>query len=159
MPTIELCVERALRAADVVHSGATLQQINFSRASRTDKGVSAMCNAFGANLLFTEADLTDKTSWIERVNSHLPAEIRIWTVLRVRGSFNAKDAPDSRSYDYVAPVFVLLPRRAVSDSTDKEKPENDDAKLQRVDESFLERINQFLLYFLGTNNFHNYTKG
>jgi tRNA pseudouridine(38-40) synthase len=85
-----------------------LGKISFSRASRTDKGVSALANTFGANLYFSQSEIDDRSIWINRVNSFLPENIRIWNAFKVRGSFSAKEAPCSRTYDYVAPSFCFL---------------------------------------------------
>lgn len=103
---------QALKAAGAIDEMSDLGKISFSRASRTDKGVSAMANAFGANLYFSAEELENRSLWIDRVNSFLPGErilitngerffllrllaeqIRVWAALRVRGSFSAKVRP------------------------------------------------------------------
>lgn len=148
IPTIEADVEKALLAAGAIDSNSDLGKISFSRASRTDKGVSAMANAFGANLYFSQEEIDNRSIWIDRVNSFLPPVIRVWAVFRVRGSFSAKEAPCSRTYDYVAPSFCFLP--PLPEVPDRERV---------VDDASVNHINAMLLYFLGTNNFHNYTNG
>jgi tRNA pseudouridine38-40 synthase len=142
LPTIEADLEKALKQAGAVDDQSGLSNISFSRASRTDKGVSAMANACAGQLYFSQAELDDRSIWIDRVNSFLPENIRVWNAFRVRGSFSAKEAPCSRTYDYVAPSFCFSP-------TDE----------PRMDEATLANLNALLLYFLGTNNFHNYTNG
>lgn len=146
VPTIEAEVEKALKLAGAIDAASDLGNISFTRASRTDKGVSAMGNVFGANLLFSKEELDNRSLWINHVNSFLPESIRIWAAFKVRGSFSAKDAPCSRTYDYVAPSFCFL-------------PPSHDPNLQVIDDAGVAHLNSVLLYFLGTNNFHNYTNG
>ncbi len=142
LPTIEADLEKALKLAGAIDEQSGIHNISFSRASRTDKGVSAMANACAGQLYFSQAELDNRSLWIDRVNAFLPESIRVWNAFRVRGSFSAKEAPCSRTYDYVAPSFCFSP-------TD----------VPRMDEATLANLNAVLLYFLGTNNFHNYTNG
>ena len=145
LPTLEGEVETALQKAGYITDD--LKRLSMSRSSRTDKGVSALVNAFGAQLYISQAEIDNRSLWIDRVNSFLPDTIRVWHAFRVRGSFSAKDAPCSRTYDYVAPVFCF-------------KPASHDASVPwEFDDSALEHINALLLYFLGTQNYHNYTNG
>ncbi len=141
-PTIEADLEKALKQAGAIDDQGTLSNISFSRASRTDKGVSAMANACAGQLYFSQEEIDNRSIWIDRVNSFLPEQIRVWYAYRVRGSFSAKEAPCSRTYDYVAPSFCFSP---------SDEPVMDDATLAN--------LNAVLLYYLGTNNFHNYTNG
>ena len=142
LPTIEGDLEKALIDAKVIDERSDLKNIGFSRASRTDKGVSAMVNCFGAKLYFSKEELEDRRPWVERVNTFLPENIRVWNAFRVRGSFNAREAVCSRTYDYVAPLFCFRPR------------EEDEGWTLDV-----EQLNSCLLHYVGTNNFHNYTNG
>lgn len=48
-----------------------LTQIHWNRAARTDKGVSALCQVVSAKLMVEPRD-----TFAERVNAHLPQQVR-----------------------------------------------------------------------------------
>ncbi|BES98933.1 tRNA pseudouridine synthase [Nesidiocoris tenuis] len=112
--------------------------IDFQRAARTDKGVSAVRQILSAKLP-SEVD-------IEAVNDQLPEQIRMVAVKRATKGFNSKGNADARTYSYMMPSFAL-------------KAEDDPVVSieYRISQAVLDRANQVLGLYLGTHNFHNFT--
>lgn len=103
--TIEGDLEEAL-----FHSGAVREQdrgnpkrYDWARSARTDKGVSAVGQVVSGRFCI------DPPGLVERLNSNVPAQIRIFGYKRVTASFNAKKFCDRRRYVYLIPVFALDP--------------------------------------------------
>lgn len=117
------------------------QKAFFQRASRTDKGVSALKMVVSLKLPVDEPTL------VESVNSVLPADIRLHSVVRVTKNFNCKSAADARTYLYLTPTFAFSPcTDIISESW-------------RCDESTIKGVNDVLKLYLGSHYFHNYTSG
>ena len=91
------------------HSDGPLQKVGWERASRTDKGVHALKNLISAKLQFPPAvDIDqDYTEHVARLNSLLPADIRVYKIQPVTGSFNAYMFCHGRRYQYYLPTFAL----------------------------------------------------
>lgn len=103
--TIESDLEEAL-----FQSGAVSEQdrnnpkrYDWARSARTDKGVSAVGQVVSGRFYI------DPPGFVERLNSNLASQIRIFGFKRVTGSFNAKKFCDRRRYVYLIPVFALDP--------------------------------------------------
>lgn len=64
-------------------------QVAWSRAARTDKGVSAMGQVVSLKMILSP-DIVD------RINQHLPPGIRVLGYSRVIGSFDARYSCDRR---------------------------------------------------------------
>ncbi|PON60610.1 Pseudouridine synthase [Parasponia andersonii] len=103
--TIEGDLEEAL-----YHSGAVPEQdrnnpkrYDWARSARTDKGVSAVGQVVSGRFY------VDPPGFIDRLNSNLSPQIRIFGYRRVTASFNAKKFCDRRRYVYLIPVFALDP--------------------------------------------------
>lgn len=73
------------------------------RCARTDKGVHAAGNVISLKLIIEEPDI------VQKINSHLPAQIRVWGILRTLSSFNCYQMCDSRVYEYLIPTYVFIP--------------------------------------------------
>ncbi|KAL6702661.1 tRNA pseudouridine synthase 1 [Coniothyrium glycines] len=73
------------------------------RCARTDKGVHAAGNVVSLKLIIEEEDIVDK------INSHLSEQIRVWGIQRTIGSFSCYQACDSRWYEYLIPTHSFLP--------------------------------------------------
>ncbi|KAK4163873.1 pseudouridine synthase [Cladorrhinum sp. PSN259] len=73
------------------------------RCARTDKGVHAAGNVLSLKLIVEDEDIVDK------INSQLPDQIRIWGIQRTSNSFSCYQACDSRWYEYLMPSYSLLP--------------------------------------------------
>lgn len=103
--TIEGDLEEAL-----FFSGAIPEQdrghpkrLDWARSARTDKGVSAVGQVVSGRFYI------DPPGLIQRLNSNLPPQFRIFGYKRVTASFNAKKFCDRRRYVYLMPVFALDP--------------------------------------------------
>ena len=97
-----------------------MNQIDWMRAARTDKGVHAVSNVISLKLLFDAQEPFDK--YVERVNEKLPPTIRIFGtqktpkiillllgIQRTLSMFHAKNAVDYRVYEYICPTYALVP--------------------------------------------------
>jgi tRNA pseudouridine38-40 synthase len=73
------------------------------RCARTDKGVHAAGNVISLKLIIEDEDI------VEKINSHLSPQIRIWGIQRTTGSFSCYQACDSRWYEYLIPTHSFLP--------------------------------------------------
>jgi len=73
------------------------------RCARTDKGVHAASNVLSLKMIVEDEDIVDK------INSHLPDQIRVWGIQRTTAGFNAHQGCDSRWYEYLMPSYALLP--------------------------------------------------
>ncbi|CAO2651497.1 Nn.00g040670.m01.CDS01 [Neocucurbitaria sp. VM-36] len=73
------------------------------RCARTDKGVHAAGNVVSLKLIIEEDDI------VQKINSHLSEQIRVWGIQRTTGSFSCYQACDSRWYEYLIPTHSFLP--------------------------------------------------
>ena len=103
--TIEGELEKALVQADAMPENfdGNHRTVDWMRAARTDKGVSAV------GQIVSGFFYVDPPGFVERVNSHLPKQIRVFGFTRVTPSFGAKKFCDRRRYEYVIPIFALDP--------------------------------------------------
>ncbi|KAH9992969.1 pseudouridine synthase [Russula compacta] len=81
-------------------------KVNLGRAARTDAGVHAAGNLVSLKLITQIPDVPDV---VAAVNGLLPPEIRVWGIVRVQNSFNARTSCDSRKYTYFFPSYLLIP--------------------------------------------------
>ncbi|KAI0306054.1 pseudouridine synthase [Multifurca ochricompacta] len=81
-------------------------KVGLGRAARTDAGVHAAGNLVSLKLITQIPDVPDL---ISAVNGLLPPEIRVWGIIRVQNSFNARTSCDSRKYTYFFPSYLLIP--------------------------------------------------
>jgi len=116
------------------------QKAFFTRASRTDKGVSA------ARMVCSLKMLQEKDS-IEKVNEHLPPDIRLQAVVRVGKNFNCQQQADARTYLYLTPTFAFSPLTEIV--TEK----------WRCGPDTISNVNNVFKNYLGVHYFHNYTSG
>lgn len=72
------------------------------RAARTDKGVHAAGNLVSLKLNIEGEGL------VERINSFLPEQIRLWAIERVNKTFDARKMCGSRVYEYLLPTYALV---------------------------------------------------
>lgn len=147
------------------------------RAARTDKGVHAAGNVVSLKMQVEDENI------VEKINSFLPPQIRVWGYIPAIRSFHAKNLCDARIYEYLLPTCAFMkPKKKVLTDT----PTNEDDIVicdNRVEEHIVkytvrstpeeiqerhnyrattEQIETFkkaLSYFEGTHNFHNYTNG
>lgn len=148
--TIEDALHRALCAAGAIRetNQESFQKISWSRSARTDRGVHAASQVIAAKLEVAgevaserggDVSRKDEERFVEKVNEHLPPQIRVYRVFRVMNKFNARTATTSRTYGYFLPRFVL-------------KREEDGSFPSLFD------IRQCLKAFVGSHCFHNFTE-
>lgn len=103
--TIEADLEEALYLAGAVpeHDRGLSKRYDWARSARTDKGVSAVGQVVSGRFYI------DPPGFVDRLNSNLSPQIRIFGYKRVTASFNAKKFCDRRRYVYLIPVFALNP--------------------------------------------------
>lgn len=126
-PTIELEIINALNQVGYISDenmiGQFLKKICWERASRTDKGVSALRNVANARLQLPKGK-TEK-EWIEPVNKILlPKKMKIFRILATTSSFDAYNSCTGRKYEYLLPTYALLPPQDAVDTTDAEIEQN-----------------------------------
>ncbi|XP_055641742.1 pseudouridylate synthase 1 homolog isoform X2 [Toxorhynchites rutilus septentrionalis] len=114
------------------------QQIQFQRAARTDKGVSAATQVVSIKL--------PENLDIDTLNKDLPEQIKVFAVKRVTKGFNSKSNCDARTYTYTLPTVAF----ALND-------EKLDIHTYKLPEERLQKVNETLKLFEGTKNFHNFT--
>ncbi|XP_015598839.1 tRNA pseudouridine synthase A isoform X2 [Cephus cinctus] len=162
MKTIEEDLINALFKANLINEEAfkTIQTIQFQRAARTDKGVSAARQ-------IVSLKLPEQVSK-DDINIFLPNEIRIFGIKRVTKGFNSKTQCDARTYTYTLPTYafapeppnilqdeeyIVLEERLEKLSIIDGKPFNE----YRISTETVERIKSVLKMYEGTHNFHNFT--
>ncbi|KAI3776513.1 hypothetical protein L1987_46298 [Smallanthus sonchifolius] len=103
--TIEGDLEEALYFSGAVpeNERGCPNRYDFARSARTDKGVSAVGQVVSGKFY------VDPPGFVERLNSYLPPQFRIFGYKRVTASFSAKKFCDRRRYVYLLPVFALDP--------------------------------------------------
>jgi tRNA pseudouridine38-40 synthase len=98
----------------------------------------------------------DKTKQL--MNENLPKDIKIFRIIEMSRSFDAKSNNDNREYHYILPAFCLEPKN-LSTSTEGQSIDtyvgNYDFK---ITPEYHDKIKSLCKQFKGTKNFHNYTK-
>jgi len=116
------------------------QKSFFTRASRTDKGVSA------ARMVVSLKMLPDP-GLVHQINSFLPPDIRLQAMVRATKNFNCQTIADGRTYLYILPTFAFSPR-------DKMLNLN-----WRCNDGTITAVNNVLQHYIGSHFFHNFTSG
>lgn len=117
------------------------QLIHFSRASKTDKNVSATGQVCSLKLPISNL-------CVNKINSLLPSQIRVLDVFRVTKKFNPKTACNYRVYQYLFPTFAFAPRDSLQLTNCWD---------YRLPSEKLTCVNELLLRYKGTHNFFNFT--
>ncbi|RZF40218.1 hypothetical protein LSTR_LSTR011992 [Laodelphax striatellus] len=139
--TIEEDLLVALKKANAINDEIFKQPqlIQFQRAARTDKGVSALRQVISLKL--------PEETKVDDINEHLPEQIRVIAIRRVTKGFNSKSSCDGRTYSYMLPTFALAPPDVAAPTID-----------YRISKETLDKVNDIIGQFKGTHNFHNFTK-
>ncbi|KAJ8686283.1 hypothetical protein QAD02_022077 [Eretmocerus hayati] len=163
MKTIEEDLIQALLKADLITSDAfeTIQNINFQRAARTDKGVSAVRQVVSLKLPENPSK--------DAVNKNLPDDIRVFAIKRVTKGFNSKSQCDARTYSYTLPTFAFASENLEQfhESDVFHDPEKRMQQLSTIDgkpyheyrlpKDKHEKLVELLKLYEGTHRFHNFT--
>ena len=144
-----------------------LSKIDWMRASRTDKGVSAIMNVVSAKL-HKYPDIDEK-EMKDKINNILPKDIKIFRIIEVSDHFDSKDNNNNREYHYILPTFLLEKKKddnskdnqinKIEENIDNKVPADYKANYgYRITEDDKKKLKQICDGFLGTKKFHNYTK-
>lgn len=79
------------------------QKIHWTRAARTDKGVSAIGQVVSLMMVLHPPGIVD------RINAILPEQIRVLGYKRVVKGFDSRKACDKRRYEYILPTWMFDP--------------------------------------------------
>ena len=170
--TVEEELENALYKLKFISecNYGNLSKINWMRASRTDKGVSAIMNVISAKL--HKYPNIDEVEMKNSLNSVLPKDIKIFRIIEVSNNFDSKDNNNNREYHYILPTFLLEQKKDEDDkikeninnkNNDKEEkfciPDDYKANYQfRLKEEDINKLKGLCKGFLGTKKYHNYSK-
>jgi galactokinase/tRNA pseudouridine(38-40) synthase len=148
--SVESVILEALEKSGLIPdtSKETLQAIQFCRAARTDKGVSAATQCVSARLK-CEVDGEVDPALADLITSHLPNDVSLYGIRRATAGFNARTDCHRRHYEYMFPVQVLGGNNCVESQAD-----DSNAGDVRV-----ERLNAILAKYVGTHCFANFTDG
>ncbi|OJT07586.1 tRNA pseudouridine synthase 1 [Trametes pubescens] len=153
-------------------------KVKLARAARTDAGVHAAGNVVSMKLI---NDIPGVPDLVARINEELPPEIRIWSIVRVQNSFNARTTCDSRKYTYFFPSYLMIPPKPNSglhntlkaqglqcashpfwENADPAATSQDDLRRKReyrIAPEPLAALREAAKKFEGSHNFHNFTVG
>ena len=87
---------------------------------------------------------------INLINSNLPADIRVYTMKLVTQLFDVRKSARCRLYEYITPICVYQSYEEVVQKT----PPTEEFRL-----AVFERLSGVIKKFLGSHNFHNYSRG
>lgn len=181
VPFIETKLQQALVDIEAIlpSNAGDLGKIDWSRSSRTDKGVHAARLIISAKLEIHPKWLDDSEKnngvagtgenlaparykkLVCDLNSRLPSDIRAMSCIRINNSFQARDACTWREYEYLLPVDVLTsPSATTSDDTVHSDAQSNLYSIRKpahlTSEEAVERFNAALQVFVGPQSFHNF---
>ncbi|XP_037091420.1 tRNA pseudouridine synthase A-like [Pollicipes pollicipes] len=138
LPTVEAELFGALSRSGAVAGDDAGYPPHYSRASRTDRGVSALGQVVSMRMRVWDGV-------IDEINCHLPDDIRICDIRRVPPSFNAQKLCDGRLYSYTLPTFAFAPMcETVS-------------LVYRLTESRRQEVYQLFQNYVGVHSFHSFS--
>ena len=162
LPTIEKELELALYKVGCIATSnhPILSKIQWSRSSRTDKGVHAARLVISAKLEIDLKWLQDPDhrapKIVELLNEQLPGDIRVISCVKVNQGFRSRQACNWREYEYILPTDILLANTNTN---------NGDAKylknwvpLASNQNEAIVRLNDTLKRLEGSNSYHNFHK-
>ncbi|PSS09534.1 TRNA pseudouridine synthase [Actinidia chinensis var. chinensis] len=147
LSTIEEELENAIFKAGGIRDSnfGDLHKIGWARSSRTDKGVHSLATTISLKMEIPENAWKDDPNGIvlaNYVNSNLPANIKIFSILPSRRSFDARRECNIRKYTYLLPAEII--------------GIEDNFTAAEIDYHLLD-LNDILNVFEGEHPFHNYT--
>lgn len=160
--TVDSVLAHALYTAGLIspnaRDGTSFGNMWWSRASRTDRGVHALCNtvtvkARAPNDLFSSQRHSEELK--NRLNAILPPYIRVFSVARCVQGFHARTDASSRVYHYFLPVEALFSPEAATTAAARGGALVRDAA---AIDSRLSDMQGILDELVGTHFFHNFTK-
>ena len=162
VPTVEEDLERALNAAGFIadFNMGDLSRLNWSRASRTDKGVHAARTVLSAKLAVQPSTIDEATGHcndelVRQLNAALPDAIRAWSVVKMPKSFQARVCCSWREYEYLLPASLLEDRVDGTSSDGAAAAGTGDAGGMATRRELFRSV---LQSFEGHHSFHNFTR-
>ncbi|XP_071737990.1 putative tRNA pseudouridine synthase [Rutidosis leptorrhynchoides] len=145
--TIEKELETAIYKAGGIRDSnyGDLNKIGWARSSRTDKGVHSLSTMISLKMEIPEHAWTGDVNGISLaniVNTYLPKNIRVFSILPSQRSFDARRECNIRKYSYLLPVEVI----GITSNFSEAEIEHQ-----------LSDFNSILNSFEGEHPFHNYT--
>ncbi|KAK4412432.1 putative tRNA pseudouridine synthase [Sesamum alatum] len=147
LSTIEGELEKAIFNAGGIRDSnfGDLHKIGWARSSRTDKGVHSLATMISLKLEIPEFAWDNDPNGFalaNYVNSHLPENIRVFSILPSQRSFDARRECSIRKYSYLLPAEIIgVKKNFTADEVD----------------NHLSDFNDILNTFEGEHPFHNYT--
>ncbi|KAK6112492.1 tRNA pseudouridine(38-40) synthase [Brugia pahangi] len=147
-PTIEGELFKAMAKCGYICENDVFSPVRFAfqRAARTDRSVSAARQMCSMRLAPENHEYFLKTA-TDKLNAHLPEEIRVLGVRRATRSFKAHKNCDKRTYSYTLPTYAFARADELTTSG------------FRMSETSIAELNDLLALYKGTHNFFNYTSG
>lgn len=147
LSTIEGALETAIfKAGGIKDSNyGNLRKVGWARSSRTDKGVHSLATMISLKMEIPENAWKDDPNGISLanyINSFLPNNVKVFSVLPSQRSFDARRECTVRNYSYLLPAEIIGIKRGCSSI--------------EVDHHISE-FNRILRSFEGEHPFHNYT--
>ncbi|XP_058198741.1 putative tRNA pseudouridine synthase isoform X2 [Rhododendron vialii] len=147
LSTIERELETAIFEAGGIRDSnfGDLDKIGWARSSRTDKGVHSLATMITLKMEIPENAWKEDPYGIalaNHINSRLPANIKVFSILPSRRSFDARRECKIRKYSYFLPVEVVGIK---------------DCFTAAEIDYHLSELNDILNVFEGEHPFHNYT--
>jgi tRNA pseudouridine38-40 synthase len=154
--TIEDALEAAIFAAGGIlpSNMGSLKKLGWSRSSRTDKSVHSLATIVAMKMECDPEAFESDPAGINlaaTINSHLPPQIKVFSVQRVTKSFDARTECNRRRYHYHLPASCLgiYPRIGA---------DGEASPLSFIDERKIELLEEAWKTFQGSHPFHNYTR-
>ena len=149
--------EAICKAGYVLESNQTAGRVNFNRASRTDKGVSACFNVVSMKMELSAEEEANMSLVPPRINALLPADIQVWTVSRTNKHFQPKDNASTRYYRYLLPHGALNRQLFTEDSPASRMQVPEAWSAFEAEPAALDEFSAMLKHYVGTHSFHNFT--
>jgi tRNA pseudouridine38-40 synthase len=148
--TIEDALEAAIFAAGGIlpSNMGSLKKLGWSRSSRTDKSVHSLATVVAMKMECDPEAFESDPAGIKlaaTINSHLPPQIKVFSIQRVTKSFDARTECNRRRYHYHLPASML---GIHANGTD----------LSILDQRKIELLEEAWKAFAGSHPFHNYTR-
>ncbi|XP_057953311.1 putative tRNA pseudouridine synthase [Malania oleifera] len=147
LPTVEGELEAAIFKAGGIRDSnfGDLDKIRWARSSRTDKGVHSLATMISLKMEIPEVAWKDDLNGIALancINSHLPKNIKVFSILPSKRSFDPRRECNLRKYSYLLPAEIIGIRKSFS---------------RAEIEYHISDFNNILNAFEGEYPFHNYT--
>nr|GLL42878.1 putative tRNA pseudouridine synthase isoform X1 [Ipomoea trifida] len=147
LSTIEGELEKAIFNAGGIKDTnfGNLYKIGWARSSRTDKGVHSLATVISLKMEIPEHAWKDDPNGMDLatcVNSYLPESVRVFSILPLQKTFDARKECNVRRYSYLLPAEIIgIKNNSTSSEVD----------------CHLSDFNNILNAFEGEHPFHNYT--